>query len=426
MKIFKILNLLILVLLMNFFGSARAQEVLRWEDCVAEAQKNHPDLASAEEKLNQAKANKDITKSGIFPQVTGNADGSTSKVSSKKSSKAYSYDISGSQLLFDGFKTSGNLAVALEEIKSAQYNYQVISSNIRLRLRTAFVELLKAQDLLGITETIAKRRRDNLELVTLSYEAGLEHKGSFLTSQANAQQARFEVDQAKRNLSLSQRQLIKELGRDILAADAGSLKVEGDFILSDTVKEKPDFAAIAQTSPLLRQLIADREAARLGIQTARADFMPKVFASTLLGKTSTRWPPNNDKWSLGLSLSVPIFEGGLQSAQLAKAKSLYSQLLADERSGKDGVFLTLEQAWINLVDAVDNIEVKGKFLDAARERAKIAQAQYSIGIVSFDNWTIIEDELVRADKTYLDAQADALLAQAQWIQAKGGTIDHEN
>lgn len=426
MKILKVFYLLISVFLLSSFGSARAQEILRWEDCVVEAIKNHPDLASAEEKLNQAKANKDITKSGILPQIAGNADGSTSKTSPKKSSKSYSYDISGSQLLFDGFKTSGNIAAALEEIKSAQYNYQVISSNIRLRLRAAFVELLKAQNLLGITGNIAKRRRENLELVTLSYEAGLEHKGSLLTSAANAEQARFEVDQAKRNLSLAQRLLIKELGRDTLAADADILKVEGNFTVSDSVKEKPDFTAIAQTSPLLRQLIADRESARLGIQSARADFMPKVYASTLLGKTSARWPPDNNKRSVGFNLSFPIFEGGLQSAQLAKAKALYNQLLADERSGKDGVFLTLEQAWINLANALDNVEVTHKFLEAARERAKIAQAQYSIGIVSFDNWTIIEDELVRADKTYLDAQANALLAQAQWIQAKGGTIDYEN
>jgi len=69
--------------------------------------------------------------------------------------------------------------------------------------------------------------------------------------------------------------------------------------------------------------------------------------------------------------------------------------------------------------------VQGKFFEAARERAKITQAQYSTGLISFDNWTIIEDDLVNAKKSFLDVQADALIAEANWIQAKGGTLYDE-
>ncbi len=64
-------------------------------------------------------------------------------------------------------------------------------------------------------------------------------------------------------------------------------------------------------------------------------------------------------------------------------------------------------------------------MEAARERAKITQAQYSTGLVSFNNWTIIENDLVRAKKSFLDAQFNALIAEADWIQAKGGTLDGE-
>ena len=60
-----------------------------------------------------------------------------------------------------------------------------------------------------------------------------------------------------------------------------------------------------------------------------------------------------------------------------------------------------------------------RFLAASEERAKIAQAQYSVGLITFDNWTIIEDDLVSARKTFLDVEIAALLAQANWIQSKG-------
>ena len=66
-----------------------------------------------------------------------------------------------------------------------------------------------------------------------------------------------------------------------------------------------------------------------------------------------------------------------------------------------------------------------KVLLATLERSKIAQAQYSIGFINFDNWTIIEDNLVTAKRSYLFAQEAALLAEAKWIQAKGETIEYE-
>ena len=74
---------------------------------------------------------------------------------------------------------------------------------------------------------------------------------------------------------------------------------------------------------------------------------------------------------------------------------------------------------------MDNAEVQRKFLESALTRAMISEAQYSNGLISFDDWIIIEDTLVRAKKNSLEAQVNAFIAEADWIQAKGGTLDNE-
>jgi hypothetical protein len=51
--------------------------------------------------------------------------------------------------------------------------------------------------------------------------------------------------------------------------------------------------------------------------------------------------------------------------------------------------------------------------------------QYSIGTLSFDNWTIIENNLAAARKSYINAFASAMTAEAAWIQSKGGTLENE-
>ncbi len=394
---------------------------LTWQECVQEAKQNHPDLVSAEEALKQAKANKAITKSDFLPQISSDLGGKTSEATTKVTTDTYSYNITGKQLLFDGFKTSHDVASATEDIKSAQYSYEVTSSNVRLSLRTAFVELLRAQELLNITEDIAKRRKQNVELVKLRYEAGREHKGSLLTAQANLALAEFEFAQAKRNIDLAQRRLTKELGRAKLLP----IRVKGDFEIKHSYQEKPDFERLSEGNPFLLELIAEKEAVRFDLKSAKADFFPKVYTNASVGRSASDWPPDNDVWSAGVSLSLPIFEGGSRIAEVSRTRAAFNQAQADERSGRDSIILTLEETWKELQDAVGKAEVQQKFLEATEERAKITQAQYSTGLISFDNWTIIEDDLVKTKKSFLDAQKDTLVAEANWIQAEGGILDYE-
>jgi len=409
---------LVFFLICLFLNEVGAEEALTWQDCVKEAKKNHPDLISAEEVVNQTKASKTIAVSAMLPQISTDVSQNTAKSSTNNGTDTYSYGITAQQLLFDGLKTPFDIAAAAKNVKSAEYNYKVTSSDIRLRLRTAFIEFLKAQQLLTITEEISVRRRQNADLVKLLYEGGREHRGSLLTAQANLAQAEFDAAQAQRAITVAQRQLTKELGR----TQVKPMRVQGDFERIDAKRERPHFEALATNSPFLEALVAQKEAARFSLKSAKAEFFPQVYAHASTGRTDSEWPPEKNAWSAGVTLTFPLFEGGRRWAEVSKARSVLNQVQADERSGRDSVILTLEETWTNWQNAKDTVTVQKKFLEAAEERARIAQAQYANGLVSFDNWTIIEDDWVRAKKTFLEAQANTFIAEAQWIQAQGGTL----
>ncbi len=103
---------------------------------------------------------------------------------------------------------------------------------------------------------------------------------------------------------------------------------------------------------------------------------------------------------------------------------MLNQAKATERSGRDGIILTLEQAWTAWQNAIDTVAVQKEVLHAADERAKISRVEYTNGLISFDNWTIIEDNLAQAQTSLLTAQTNAFIAEAQWIQALGRTLDY--
>lgn len=397
-----------------------AEEVLNWQNCVEQALEYHPDLKSALEDISQAKSDKGVAMSAALPDISTGLVAKETKAAASDKSDSYTYTLTGQQLLFDGFKTAADVKSASKTINAQEYNYIVVSSNIRLDLRSAFAGLLRAQDLIGLTEQIAGRRKQNLELVELRYSAGREHKGAFFQAQANLAEAEFEAAQAKRNLSLAQRQLLKELGR----SHASPVKAQGTFDLTETDRQEPNFESLAESTPFLMELMEKKEALRLGFIAARADFFPKVYFNGAFGETESSWPPQNDQWSAGVSVSFPLFEGGSRLAKAAKAKSQWRQAQDSERSGRDSVVVTLERTWKDLQDTIDNVSVQHEFLIAAEERAKIGRAQYAIGLINFDDWIILENNLVDAQKTYLNAQADLLIAEAAWVQAKGGTLEY--
>lgn len=410
------LSVLIVFFYFTLFSiNTYAEELLTWQDCVQEAQKNHPDLISAQENISQYKAAKDIVKSGLFPQI----DGSVSATASN-SADTYSYGFSASQLLFDGSKTIDKVKSASETISASTYNYRFVSSEVRFRLRTAFINLLKAQEEVAIAQDIYRIRRGDLQLITMRYLSGMEHKGALLTAEANVSQAEFGIVQAKRNIETGQRELLKEMGRSQFV----ELKVKENFTIKTALEEKPDFSAIAVNNPSYTKLLARRNAASYDLKAAYADFLPEASASANAKKKSSSWPPEDDQLDMGLSVSLPLFEGGLRRSQVNQARAILNQAEAQAQSSYDSIVLTLSQSWQELKDAWDTVKVEEKFLKASEERSKIAEAQYSSGFISYDNWTIIQDNLVEAKNSYLDARANALAAEAKWIQAKGETLEY--
>ncbi len=398
-------------------------EMLTWETCVSEALLAQPELFSARASLDEAEASKRIAVSSERPQLKAglSAVQSGSTQGSGSSASSFSYSLSASQLLYDGGSTSSIIAGAGESVTAAQYQLSTVSSAVRLALRTAFIDLLKAQELVGLAGEIAERREKNVRLLQLRYNAGREHIGSLRRAEADMAEAAFEVAQAERALVLARSKLASALGRD----QRSVVSVKGSFKASESLVSTPQFSALARQNPQVQQLQAVERSARHDLDASRHAFAPELSLTSSVGKSSfDQLPVDALDWNAGFSVSIPIFEGGSGRASVAKALAALNNKAGQEQSGYLQVLDALEESWKNFQDASENVGVQKKFLEAAVERSTIANAQYSNGLISFDDWVIIEDNLVSSKKSYLNAEAELLLAEAQWMKAKGVTL-HE-
>jgi outer membrane protein TolC len=396
-------------------------DTLTWPDCVVIASANNKTLLIAREQVTAQTAAVSVAQGNFWPQISVGANTQHAEstvqnptVTTKTDSVGYSAGVK--QDVFDGFQTAEQVAAAQQTLEAVRYNYAVTETNVRQALRSAFVDLLKAQEQRSITELIATRRAQNMAMIKLRYDGGLEHRGSLLLAQADLAQAQADVASAARAITLSQRNIATILG-----------KTMDPFVVTENVEElqitTPDFETIAETSDTLRELAAKLDAAKHSAAAVHAVQLPQIYANYQTGKSGNSWPPDDAQWSLGGNLSFTVFDGNTNGANAAKADSAVRQANLQVLDGHQTVIFTLAQTWSALADTRDALTVAESFLVAAEERSKIADAQYASGLLTFDNWSIIEDNLVSAQKSLVAAKAAVLQAEANWVQACGGGLD---
>ncbi len=424
LNVFKIM--LILFLTAAVYNQLYSEDkVYSWEDCVKTALLNNPDIVSSREAILQKEAAKGVTRSVLLPQISATASGnktSSSTASGSVKVNNYSYDITAKQLLFDGFKSVYDLKSANKNIDAAMKDYSATSAAVRYDLKSAFVSHLKSREMLKIRLEIEKRRKHILDLVKMKYEGGTEHRGSYYAARADYVQSQADVKSSQRDVLLTKATLCRLMGID----ENLQIDIDGKLLPAKDYKEKPDFSSLASGNASYLKSKAATESAMYSLKSSELAFSPELYGTASAGKSGETPDNMYGNWSVGFEITAPLFQGGETWYGYSKSKAAYRQALSDEKGVKNTVMKSLEESWNTLLDSIDNVDVQKSALDAAVERSKIGETQYSIGTLSFDNWTIIESSLASTKKSYQEACAAALVSEAGWIKSKGGTLENES
>jgi outer membrane protein len=393
-----------------------ASEPLTWEASVRQAAAVNPDLRAARDSLQAAEMNVNGAGSGFFPQIKGSvirSDGTTTSTTTTNA-PATSSALVVNQNLFAGFGDTASVAQARANRAVAEANLRAALAKLSYDLKTAFATLRYAADDLTLSADIVRRREQNLRLVELRYESGSENKGSLLLSQATLSQARLGQLQSEQALPVAQAQLARVLGRD----DPQELNVVGT-VPTATPPTQVDFARAVLDTPDQQRALAQVQAAKAGVDIAASGFWPSVDLTGTASRTNSDAFPDYRNNNVLLSLTVPIFSGGKTYYGVRSASAQESATQASRDGLLRQLRAQLELAYGNYILAVTQLEVADEFQKAAQVRAEIARNKYSNGLMSFEDWDIIENDLITRQRTLLLSQRDRIIAEAAWEQALG-------
>ena len=142
---------------------------------------------------------------------------------------------------------------------------------------------------------------------------------------------------------------------------------------------------------------------------ARGDKRPSL---ALFGSYGLQWQPPDewrmadddisDNWMTGLSLSIPLFDGGRSSARVDQARLSLAQLQAQRRKLESQITLEVKSAALDLQEAQERIAAQQQTIGQAERGLSIAQVRFGSGMS-----TQLE---------VLDAQLALTTARTQYIR----------
>ena len=408
--------------------SAAAAGALTWDQAARSALQHSPALAGAKQAVAAAEQGVALADADLMPSVDAVAGVNRSQSTALNSlsgpagaaslSSGYSGGLQASWSLFSGFGGLYGRARARQQLAGAKAQYAASSANLLLGLRQAFNQLLYDQKNSALLQAIADRYHQDTRYQQLEFQSGQTARWTFLKSQSDEAQVKWDLEQSKLNAQADRANLAALLGQD--PAQASELAVAGELAaVAPPADDSADWAKV-QSGPAVQQQQAALAADDAALGVSDASLYPSLNASgfyTYSGGDS--WGPDKRVLGGSLNLDFNLFGGG---ANLAAIRQARATLEADRRA-LENLLLTqrsgLRKAWASYLTAYDSVPVAQLASAAGEERFKTVGALYSAGRAAYLDYEQAESIYTQSQQSELSARLSAAQAQAQYQNTLG-------
>jgi outer membrane protein TolC len=397
-------------------AQAQTNALLNWEQCLSRTRTLSPDLAAARAAVRELEYGVASASAGFLPQITASAgvDYSETEIDDVWiDGKSANGQLSLSQDLFSGGGNTAQRRQALAQLGIGMEQYRRTLSDIELRTRLAYIEVIYAQELVDLVKKIEERREGNVRLIQLRFDGGRENAGSLARSKAQLAQAAFEVREADRALTYALRNLAAAMGEMKPAAGAAGTLQAG------WPAELTNLQGLMRQTPDYHIATIQIEASKQGMKVTRSARFPSITFNALAGMRSDDIEKYNGVWNVGLNASIPLYTGNRLRSDTAAAMERVVQSEMELMDTGNTLMASLQQRWNAYADAVEREDAQKKLLDAEMLRAEISTAKYKQGLLSYEDWDLIESNLINQGKSHLSQRRSSEIERARWKNALG-------
>jgi outer membrane protein TolC len=396
----------------------RQGETLTLTRCIEIGLKNNPGIKAAQATLEATKAKTGITSSNLYPQVswsTAFSKNGADSVTGTTTSDRYSTGLSLTQNVYDFGRTKTQVSIDRIGVSSVSQDLQNTINSVIFTITQAYYSLTKAQQSRDVAAETVRQFTEHLKQAQGFYEVGTKSRFDVTKAEVDLSNAKLNLIRAENAVKIARANLDNAIG----AVGAPEYAVVADFSFKkydisfeDALKNAYQYRADLN-SAILRSQSAEKS-----VLLARKGYSPSIS-----GVAGYNWSgadfPLYSGWNVGISISVPVFNGFSTREGIKRAKADYDAARAQAESVAQQVYLDVKQAYLALKENEETIRAAELSVKLASENLEIANGRYAAGV---GNPVEVTDAIVayaNAKTAYINAINDYKIAEAALKKAMG-------
>jgi outer membrane protein len=410
--------------------NVHAQE-LTMEDCVQQALQHNPAIVYAKQSEQIATEDVSTTKAKNYPDVrleTGyrrffthaflpeGIGGDIPDVVGPIND--YRMNVQTNYIVYDGGQRSSDTKTAKAQLAGATQETNRTRVDIVYRTQTAFYEVLEAQDAVQLAKTRETRSKDHLKLAEERKAVGAVPQFDVTRSRTDVASAQLEIASAESDLRLALGRLNEVMGRSaseplqiakpmLVAPDPAQIKI--DESMKKAMETRPEILAAQQRV----------QAKHDQIGSVHSEIMPKLKAEAGYGFRDNDFDPPDKDWWVGVTLNIPLWDGGVRSHKIAKSKIDANRESQQLEQTKLSVQQEVWSAYSLWIEAFQALQTSGVMKSEASESLGLVNARYEEGAGTINDLLDAELSLNQSETQMNNARYRVHMAYAAFLRSSG-------
>ena len=393
---------------------------------------DNPGVRASAQRLLQAQAQLGVFRAAQSPTVNVGAQVSNSRSSAET---AQGLALGGRSIKGNDFAVGASLSYELDlwgrvrrvveaadaQALAAQDDRDGVILLLSAQVAGTYWQLRGMDAEMAILRDALATRRESAQLIDARFNGGLSNELD--VSRAHIERANAEADlhDVQRQRNALEHALATLVGASpsapLLAPSTAALPLPPAIpvgLPATLLSQRPDLAAS----------VASLRAANAQIGVAEGAFYPSLSLTGNFGFASESLRHLADggarQFSAGpLALSLPMFDGGRNKANLALAKARYDEALANHEGKLLTALREVEDALSDVQERQLQGDVQREAQQAAARAYVVAQARYERGVSNYLDVTDAQRSALSADRTAAQIRAQRLLAAVAVARALG-------
>jgi multidrug efflux system outer membrane protein len=411
----------------NFFVDPRLQRIIEL------ALANNRDLRVAMLNVAQVRAQYQITRAELFPTLDATGSGSIQRTPKDLSffnrtiSRSYSVGVSSSWEI-DFFGRIRSLKdQALEQYFATAEARKAAEISLVSQVASQYLTMLAFDDLLQVTEETFKTAQSSYDLTKLQFDNGTGSELDLRQAETILEQARANYQAQARARAQAENALVLLVGEPLPADLPPGRKLDDQALLTDIPAGLP--SDLLTRRPDIMQAEASLRAANANIGAARAAFFPRVILTGSAGTASLTlgglFKPGSAAWSFTPQITLPIFEGGANVANLDLAHIEKNVQIASYEKAIQTAFREVADGLAARSTYDQQIAALERNTFAEQRTLDLSTLRYKNGVDSYLQVLTAQTNLYTAQQSLINARVARLTNLVTlYVALGGGWLQH--